>query len=120
MAIKDSELRKGLDTIWENFNMENVEITVKVNGKEVPLGTISTETFEGVKEAIKEPEYSGVLVGELRDVSPRVFFRVTPSICECVGSFIALTRDGDIYNRGNTFKELFDDAEYTNIRQLGD
>ena len=34
--------------------MDNVEINVKVNGKEVDLSTISTETFEKVKAASKE------------------------------------------------------------------
>lgn len=29
--------------------MDNVEITVKLNGKDVPLDTISTETFEKIK-----------------------------------------------------------------------
>jgi len=31
--------------------MNNIEITVKVNGKEVPLSDISTETFEKIKKA---------------------------------------------------------------------
>lgn len=30
---------------------ENIEITVKVNGQNVPLSTISTETFEKIKKA---------------------------------------------------------------------
>ena len=31
--------------------MNNIEITVKVNGKEIPLSDISTETFEKIKKA---------------------------------------------------------------------
>ena len=43
--------------------MENVEITVKVNGKEVDLSTISTETFENVKKAVEVKEIPVVRVG---------------------------------------------------------
>jgi len=35
--------------------MNNIEITVKVNGKEVPLSDISTETFEKIKKAGVDP-----------------------------------------------------------------
>lgn len=36
--------------------MDNIEIIVKANGKVVPLDTISTETFEKMKEATKKSE----------------------------------------------------------------
>ena len=41
--------------LWGN-EMDNIEIKVTVNGKEVPLDTISTETFKKVKKALGEPE----------------------------------------------------------------
>ena len=48
--------------------MKNVEITVKVNGKDVSLDTISTETFEKVKEAAKRHELS--VLAELKAKYP--------------------------------------------------
>ena len=42
--------------------MNNIEITVKVNGKQVPLSDISTETFEKIKKADKPLKHGDVVV----------------------------------------------------------
>ncbi len=55
--------------------MENVEITVKVNGKEVDLSTISTETFENVKKAIEIREIPVMRVGSFITKNDRLIIK---------------------------------------------
>ncbi len=56
--------------------MENVEITMKVNGREVDLSTISTETFENVKKAIEVKEIPVVRIGSLCGNNNRIIIRL--------------------------------------------
>jgi len=48
-------VKQYLDSILENKLMSNIKITAEVDGKIVPLNTISTETFEAIK-ALKKPK----------------------------------------------------------------
>jgi len=107
--------------------MENVEITVKVNGRDVPIETVSTETFEKVKEAASEPKHKGVLVGNCYNAEPRVFFKVTDDICERRGKAVALDTNGCVVDVDCTLGKLVaftgfdnDDKLYGNIKKLGD
>lgn len=104
---------------WEMLD-KKIKITVEVDGKEVPLDTISTETFEKIKAAAKEPEYEGVYVGDCADES-RVFFVVTDTICKYKGEVIALNSKGNKVagGHGTTFLQLCTRLEYSNIRKLG-
>ena len=71
--------------------MENVEITVKVNGKEVDLSTISTETFENVKEASKPKEVPVVRIGTMNRQDDRIIIRVDMANgCRCDNDILAL------------------------------
>jgi len=84
------------------------------------LDTISTETFEKIKAAAKEPEYEGVYVGKC-DGEARVFFRVTDTICAYKGEVIALNSNGYKVagGYGVTFKQLCTRSEYDKVRKLG-
>lgn len=106
---------------------KKIKITVEVDGEIVPLDTISTETFEKIKEATKEPEYEGVLSGNYAGDKgdARVFFVVTEQICDYKGRAIVLDKDGYIGNSGSTLQILckdvgFSERIYENIKKLGD
>lgn len=64
--------------------MPNIKITAEVDGKQVPLGTVSTETFKAIK-ALEKPKEIPVPVarvenyrGDLGD--RRLFLKITNSI----------------------------------------
>ena len=61
----------------ERKNMPNIKITAEVNGKQVPLETVSTETFEAIK-ALEKPKEIPVPVARLADA--RYFTSNIPSI----------------------------------------
>ena len=54
----------------ERKNMPNIKITAEVNGKQVPLKTVSTETFEAIKalEKPKEIPVPVARVGHYKDL----------------------------------------------------
>ncbi len=111
--------------------MDSIEIIAKVNGKVVSLDTISTETFDKMKKASREPKYEGVYTAEVKDggglpESARVVFKVTQDICGYIGESIALNRDGNVCNTDDNLQETltyrFPSGEilYKNIKKLGD
>jgi len=62
--------------------MSNIKITAEVDGKQVPLENISTETFEAIK-ALEKPKKIpvarvGNYIGNLND--KRLFLKITDSI----------------------------------------
>jgi len=78
--------------------MPNIKITAEVDGKIVPLNTISTESFEAIK-ALEKPKEIPVPVARLATCggSPRLLFRPTINIPLRVGQIYALDlKDGDI------------------------
>jgi len=66
----------------ERENMPNIKITAEVNGKQVPLETISTETFEAIKalEKPKEIPMARVGVWSSDERQKRLFLKITRSI----------------------------------------
>ena len=62
--------------------MPNIKITAEVDGKQVPLGTVSTETFEAIKALEKPKEIPVARVGSFRGLlsEERLILRVTPNI----------------------------------------
>lgn len=120
--ISSSELCAVLNALLGEQKMENVEITVKVNGKEVPIDTISTETFEKVKEAAKEPEYEGVYLRKYCSGGnyDRVVFKVTDQICNHKGQVVLLDGDGDVMLYCPTFKPVCEHSCYSSLKKLGD
>ena len=67
-------------------HMPNIKITAEIDGKQVPLETVSTETFEAIK-ALEKPKEIPVPVPVARvghwyddPTSRRLFLKVTDSI----------------------------------------
>ena len=62
--------------------MPNIKITAEVDGKQVPLKTVSTETFEAIKALEKLKEIPVARVGNCRDYprGKRLFLKLTNSI----------------------------------------
>jgi len=101
--------------------MDNVEINVTVNGKSVPLSTISTETFEKIRDAEEEENTSTFLVAD--DV---LVIRLTDKCRETLNnamsyndSYIGLLKDGD-WDWGFCGDETFEDVKkhYGDIKPL--
>lgn len=75
-------VKQYLDSILENKLMPNIKITAEVDGKQVPLETISTETFEAIKALEKPKEIPVARIGHYKD-NPndrRLFLKITDSI----------------------------------------
>jgi len=66
----------------ERKNMPNIKITAEVNGKIVPLNTISTESFEAIKALEKPKEIPVARVGNWPGDpgDRRLFLKITDSI----------------------------------------
>lgn len=81
--------------------VENVEITVKVNGESVPLSTISTETFEKIKRE-SEPKKVPIMRVVYYSDNPtdrRLLLKVPENIGNFVGMIVAIdVKDGAICN----------------------
>ncbi len=121
-----------LNAFLEKQKMDSIEITAKVNGKVVPLDTISTETFDKMKKACLifpvEPKYEGVYTAKGDDTVEgiRVIFEVTRNIADNIGRVVALDRHGSVCNTDDTldktltYKFCNGEPLYYNIKLLGD
>ena len=110
--------------------MPNIKITAEVDGKQVPLNTISTETFEAIK-ALQKPKEIPVPVPVARvgnyidslDLR-RLFLKITDSVRDRVTNsdidMIAISlMDGDIQNSWKKGEDLKDfDSYYENVKPL--
>lgn len=99
--------------------MENVEITVKVNGKEVDLSTISTETFEKVKAATEVKRIPVARMACLEDevrYYPRLILYVPELTEQKVVALDAKTgRKVNWWDPKNDFHNM---RLYTNVQEL--
>ena len=107
--------------------MPNIKITAEVDGKQVPLETISTETFEAIKALKKSKKISVARVGNYKD-SPsdrRLFLKITDSIRNNVAcswiDVIAINLDNGFVNNSwnkdnRSIKDL--DGIYENVKSL--
>ena len=68
---------------------KQLKITAEVDGKQVPLENISTETFEAIK-ALKKPKEIPVARWAVCSTIPRLLFRPTCDIILRVGTIYAL------------------------------
>jgi len=64
----------------------NIKITAEVDGKIVPLNTISTESFEAIKALEKPKEIPVARVGHYKDVPTdrRLFLKINESIRQTI------------------------------------
>jgi len=107
----------------ERENMSNIKITAEVGGKQVPLETISIETFEAIK-ALEKPKEIPVPVARLADYSldskSRLLFRPTKNINLKVGKVYGLDLKCGIIRSdwGVEGDEYAVRSTYTNVRPL--
>jgi len=90
--------------------MNNIEITVKVNGKQVPLSDISTETFEKIKKADKPLKHGDVVVSTVGHGKRVVLFdehRQCLTAFSANGCAVAWTDINKPYKK--TGQNIFDD-----------
>ena len=101
--------------------MQNVEINVKVNGKEVPLSTISTETFEKVKSAEKVKDIPVARLATCRnDGAPRLILKMPKDIKKHLDSAIIVIdlENGRIVSWNDTIDGFDDNHYYKNHKPL--
>jgi len=67
----------------ERENMLNIKITAEVNGKRVPLETVSTETFAAIKALEKSKEIPVARVGNYHG-EPRLFLTLNDKLKKCI------------------------------------
>ena len=112
---------------FERKNMTNIKITAEVNGKQVPLETVSTETFEAIKalEKPKEIPVPVARVGNYRGDLPdkRLFLKLTNSIRENAAdvdfNVIAINlRDGHVNNSWQNDNDADNLTLYENVKPL--
>ena len=105
---------------------KQLKITAEVDGKQVPLNTISTESFEAIKALEKPKEIPVARVGNYQNEpeSQRLFLKITDSVRDRVANsdtdVIAIDlRSGNIQNSWPKGKdpENFDNF-YENIKPL--
>jgi len=77
---------------FERENMKDIKITAKVDGKQVPLENISTETFEAIKALEKSKE---IPVARLATLCGRrkLIFKVTRQMAERKDQYVAVGLD---------------------------
>ena len=65
---------------FERENMSNIKITAEVDGKQVPLKTVSTETFEAIKALEKPKEISVARLADYYDAPSRLLLKPATNI----------------------------------------
>ena len=102
----------------ERKSMPNIKITAEVNGKQVPLETISTETFEAIKALEKPKEIPVARVGSFAD-RPRLIFKPAKNIQLEVGKIYVLALEcGDVSASWLTENDDSWITQYKNVRPL--
>ena len=107
--------------------MPNIKITAEVDGKQVPLETVSTETFEAIKalEKPKEIPVPVARVGNYQDnpSDRRLFLKVTDSIRNNIAyhdvDVIAINLQGGFVQNTWTKDDIENlDLLYENVKPL--
>ena len=105
--------------------MSNIKITAEVDGKQVPLETVSTETFEAIKALEKPKEIPVARVGYYRG-SPndkRLFLRINEQLRKTIANNKYIRKVTIDLKDGNAvWQSAVDDAMrddlYENIQSL--
>lgn len=108
--------------------MSNIKITAEVDGKQVPLETVSTETFEAIKALEKPKEIPVARVGNWpgRPEDRRLFLKISHTVREHIIKHDSKMIAVDLENGSlaNSWKEpqqvpSFSDGDpYENIKPL--
>lgn len=103
-----------------NRIMPNIKITAKIDGKQVPLKTVSTETFEAIKALEKSKGIPVARLATNQSGVPRLLFRPAVSLDLKVGYLYAL--DLKLGVCSNMWSPVNDELEintyYENVRPL--
>ena len=112
---------------FERKNMPNIKITAEVGGKQVPLETISTETFEAIK-ALEKPKEIPVPVARVGNYvgfpsDRRLFLKLTNNIRENIArkdiDVVAINlRNGTVNNMWQDSDEIRKLGLYENVKPL--
>lgn len=124
------ELLLGYQKLYRRLAMPNIKITAEVDGKQVPLETVSTETFEAIK-ALEKPKEIPVPVARVGNYpgtpdARRLFLKITNSIRTRIADpnikVIAIDlKNGDLVNSWTEVQQIpfFNDGDpYENIQPL--
>ncbi len=95
MRYTEGELDLAICIDFERKIMPNIKITAEVNGKQVPLETISTESFEAIKAAARTEEIPVARLA-VNDGQHRLIFKVTEYITEYKGKYVAISLDNGL------------------------
>jgi len=80
-----------IDCFRERENMPNIKITAEVNGKQVPLKTVSIETFEAIKALEKPKEIPVARIAIIDNIKyRRLIFKVTKQIAERKDQYVSI------------------------------
>ncbi len=102
--------------------MDNIEISVKVNGEDVPLSSISTETFEKIKVVEKTKKIPPVrfAIYERYDGNKkidRILLKVSEDIAHYKNQVVAIdVKTGNVYNHWESEDESKHLYLYTDIK----
>lgn len=103
-----------LYTFKKGHNMtDKIEISVKMNGKDVPLHEVSEQTLLGIREASKPklvPVFQ-VCDWSRNDKRRRLILRITPEMLNDRLPYILLAESGDVVGSFHTMEDL-DDSYY--------
>ena len=109
----------------ERKNMPNIKITAEVDGKQVPLETISTKTFEAIKALEKPKEIPVARIGHYGNCPSdrRLFLRITNNIRQNIADdridVIAIDlQNGYVNNVWRGDDEISNLRLYKNIKSL--
>ena len=112
----------------ENMKHSGLGIIVKVDGKKVPLNTISTETFEAIKALEKPKEIPVARVGNWpgRPEDRRLFLKISPTVRNCIikrdVEMIAIDLEngslGNSWEKAQQIPSFSDGNPYENIKPL--
>ena len=108
---------KYLQLSKEKYKMaDNIEINVKVNGKDVPLHEVSEQILLTIRKASKPKPVPVFQVVDTCFNGSRLIFKVTRDIANWVDQYVCIDKDGEVvYNSGNIRQVLMG---YSNIREL--
>ena len=113
--------QKMIELYTRKKPMPNIKITAEIDGKQLPLRTISTESFEAIK-ALEKPKEIPIPVARLADWkgSPRLLFAPLDNITLRCGYLYALDLKRGICS--NRWLPMNDESEtatyYRDVRSL--
>lgn len=112
--------QKMVELYTRRKTMPNIKITAEVDGKQVPLETVSTETFEAIKALEKPKEIPVARWATNKSGRPRLLFKPVNNIRFDAGYLYALDLERGVCS--NQWTPIADGLEistyYENVKPL--